>query len=105
MLQRVGLAQALMHSPSLLILDEPGDGVDPVGRRQIREILQSLEEKGVTIFLNSHLLSEVELFCNPHRNSGPRPRYVSRSLRAEDLLGILRLLDRGDPLLHLPDED
>ncbi|HWY46149.1 MAG TPA: ABC transporter ATP-binding protein [Bryobacteraceae bacterium] len=63
MLQRVGLAQALMHSPSLLILDEPSDGVDPVGRRQIREILQGLEEKGVTIFLNSHLLAEVELFC------------------------------------------
>jgi ABC-2 type transport system ATP-binding protein len=63
MLQRVGLAQALMHSPSLLILDEPGDGVDPVGRRQIRDILQALEVKGVTIFLNSHLLSEVELFC------------------------------------------
>jgi ABC-2 type transport system ATP-binding protein len=63
MLQRVGLAQALMHSPSLLILDEPSDGVDPVGRRQIREILHALEEKGVTIFLNSHLLAEVELFC------------------------------------------
>ena len=63
MLQRVGLAQALMHSPTLLILDEPSDGVDPVGRRQIREILHSLEEKGVTIFLNSHLLAEVELFC------------------------------------------
>ncbi len=63
MLQRVGLAQALMHSPTLLILDEPSDGVDPVGRRQIREILQALEEKGVTIFLNSHLLAEVELFC------------------------------------------
>jgi len=63
MLQRVGLAQALMHRPSLLILDEPGDGVDPVGRRQIRDILQELEAKGVTIFLNSHLLSEVELFC------------------------------------------
>jgi ABC-2 type transport system ATP-binding protein len=63
MLQRVGLAQALMHQPSLLILDEPGDGVDPVGRRQIRDILQGLEAKGVTIFLNSHLLSEVELFC------------------------------------------
>src|SRR6516225_296910 len=63
MLQRVGLAQALMHSPSLLILDEPGDGVDPVGRRQIRDILHALEQKGVTIFLNSHLLSEVELFC------------------------------------------
>ena len=63
MLQRIGLAQALMHSPTLLILDEPGDGVDPVGRRQIRDILHALEEKGVTIFLNSHLLSEVEMFC------------------------------------------
>ena len=63
MLQRLGLAQALIHSPKLLILDEPSDGVDPVGRRQIREILGALEEKGVTIFINSHLLVEVELFC------------------------------------------
>src|SRR5581483_6529094 len=63
MLQRLGLAQALMHSPQLLILDEPSDGVDPVGRRDIREILGALEEKGVTIFINSHLLVEVELFC------------------------------------------
>jgi len=64
MLQRVGLAQALMHEPRLLILDEPSDGVDPVGRKQIRDVLQNLEQKGVTIFLNSHLLAEVELFCH-----------------------------------------
>jgi ABC-2 type transport system ATP-binding protein len=63
MLQRVGLAQALIHSPSLLILDEPTDGVDPVGRRNIRDILTRFEEKGVTIFINSHLLAEVEMFC------------------------------------------
>jgi len=63
MLQRVGMAQALMHWPSLLILDEPTDGVDPIGRIQIRELLHTLEQQGVTIFLNSHLLSEVELFC------------------------------------------
>jgi len=63
MLQRLGLAQALIHSPSLLILDEPTDGVDPVGRRQIRDTLTRFEEKGVTIFINSHLLAEVELFC------------------------------------------
>ena len=63
MLQRLGLAQALIHSPSLLILDEPTDGVDPVGRRQIREILTRFEERGVTIFINSHLLAEVETFC------------------------------------------
>jgi ABC-2 type transport system ATP-binding protein len=63
MLQRVGLAQALMHSPKLLVLDEPSDGVDPVGRKQIRDVLHGLEQQGVTIFLNSHLLAEVELFC------------------------------------------
>ncbi len=63
MLQRVGLAQALMHSPQLLVLDEPSDGVDPIGRKQIRDILHELENQGVTIFLNSHLLVEVELFC------------------------------------------
>jgi ABC-2 type transport system ATP-binding protein len=63
MLQRVGLAQALMHSPKLLVLDEPSDGVDPIGRKQIRDILHELEAQGVTIFLNSHLLVEVELFC------------------------------------------
>jgi ABC-2 type transport system ATP-binding protein len=63
MLQRVGLAQALIHQPRILVLDEPSDGVDPVGRRHIREVLQGLEAKGVTIFINSHLLVEVELFC------------------------------------------
>lgn len=64
MLQRLGLAQALIHQPRLLILDEPTDGVDPVGRRQIRDILNSLIASGVTIFINSHLLSEVEAFCD-----------------------------------------
>ena len=63
MLQRVGLAQAIIHNPEILILDEPTDGVDPVGRRHIRDILTRLEEKGTTIFINSHLLAEVELFC------------------------------------------
>lgn len=63
MLQRLGLAQALIHRPDLLILDEPSDGVDPVGRKQIREILERLEQQGVTIFINSHLLVEVEMFC------------------------------------------
>ncbi len=63
MLQRLGLAQALIHRPRLLILDEPTDGVDPVGRRDIREILNRLIGTGVTVFINSHLLSEVESFC------------------------------------------
>jgi ABC-2 type transport system ATP-binding protein len=63
MLQRLGLAQALIHRPRLLILDEPTDGVDPVGRRDIRDILNRLTGMGVTVFINSHLLAEVELFC------------------------------------------
>jgi ABC-2 type transport system ATP-binding protein len=63
MLQRLGLAQALLHHPQLLILDEPTDGVDPAGRREIHDILNRLIAKGVTVFINSHLLSEVESFC------------------------------------------
>jgi ABC-2 type transport system ATP-binding protein len=61
MLQRVGLAQALINEPEVIFLDEPTDGVDPVGRKEIRDILKNLKNQGKTIFLNSHLLSEVEL--------------------------------------------
>ncbi len=64
MLQRLGLAQALIHKPELLVLDEPTDGVDPVGRRHVRDILDRLTGQGVTVFINSHLLSEVETFCD-----------------------------------------
>ncbi len=60
MLQRMGIAQALVSDPDLLFLDEPTDGIDPVGRREIRDLLKSLRDQGKTIFLNSHLLSEVE---------------------------------------------
>ncbi len=63
MLQRAGLAQALLNEPDLLILDEPTDGVDPVGRREIRDILVELKDEGKTVFINSHLLSEVEKVC------------------------------------------
>lgn len=63
MMQRVGLAQALLNDPDLIFLDEPTDGVDPVGRREIRDILLWLHDQGKTIFLNSHLLSEVEKVC------------------------------------------
>ena len=63
MLQRLGIAQALMHRPRLVFLDEPTDGVDPVGRREIRTLIEQLRADGVTVFLNSHLLSEVERVC------------------------------------------
>lgn len=64
MKQRVGIAQALMHDPELIFLDEPTDGVDPIGRREIRDLLQKLKAQGKTIFINSHLLGEVELICD-----------------------------------------
>ncbi|MDA7980435.1 MAG: ABC transporter ATP-binding protein [Pirellulales bacterium] len=64
MQQRLGLAQALLHDPELLILDEPTDGVDPVGRAEMREMLRSLKDRRRTILINSHLLQEVELVCD-----------------------------------------
>lgn len=64
MMQRIGLAQAMLNNPDVIFLDEPTDGVDPVGRREIREVIATLKEQGKTIFLNSHLLSEVELICD-----------------------------------------
>jgi len=64
MQQRLGLAQAFMNDPALVVLDEPTDGLDPVGRREIREVLMALRDCGKTIFLNSHLLGEVERVCD-----------------------------------------
>ncbi len=64
MMQRVGLAQALMNDPDLIVLDEPTDGVDPVGRREIRDVLVKLKAEGKTVFVNSHLLSELEMVCD-----------------------------------------
>lgn len=64
MMQRVGLAQAMVNDPDLIVLDEPTDGVDPVGRREIRDVMLSLKQKGTTVFINSHLLSELELICD-----------------------------------------
>ena len=64
MLQRIGLAQALLNDPELVILDEPTSGLDPVGRRLVRDIIRELREAGTTVFLNSHLLSEVEVTCD-----------------------------------------
>jgi ABC-2 type transport system ATP-binding protein len=64
MLQRIGLAQALLNQPELLFLDEPTSGLDPLGRRLVRDIIRQQRDAGVAIFLNSHLLSEVEVTCD-----------------------------------------
>ena len=64
MLQRIGLAQALINEPEVLFLDEPTSGLDPVGRRLVRDLIKLQRERGATVFLNSHLLGEVELICD-----------------------------------------
>lgn len=64
MLQRIGLAQALLNHPKLVFLDEPTSGLDPIGRRLVRDIIRELREQGTSIFLNSHLLSEIEVTCD-----------------------------------------
>jgi ABC-2 type transport system ATP-binding protein len=64
MLQRIGLAQALVHEPEVIFLDEPTSGLDPLGRRMVRDIIRAQRDRGATVFLNSHLLSEIEITCD-----------------------------------------
>jgi ABC-2 type transport system ATP-binding protein len=64
MLQRIGLAQALIHDPELVILDEPMSGLDPVGRKQVRDVILGLREQGKTVFFSSHILPDVEMICD-----------------------------------------
>ncbi len=64
MLQRIGLAQALVNDPRLVILDEPMSGLDPVGRREVRDLILSLKEAGKTVFFSTHILSDTELICD-----------------------------------------
>jgi ABC-2 type transport system ATP-binding protein len=64
MLQRVGLAQALINDPAIVFLDEPMSGLDPVGRREVRDLIASLRQEGKTIFMCSHILSDIEVLCD-----------------------------------------
>lgn len=64
MLQRVGLAQALINEPEIVFLDEPMSGLDPIGRREIRELIADLREKGTTVFMSTHILSDIEALCD-----------------------------------------
>ena len=81
MLQRLGLAQTLLHDPQLVILDEPTDGLDPVGRSHVRNVLQKLKQEGRTVFVNSHILQEVELVLRSRGHPGSR-RPAVRGARA-----------------------
>ena len=64
MLQRVGLAQSLINDPEIVFLDEPMSGLDPIGRREIRELIAGLREKGKTVFMSTHILSDIEALCD-----------------------------------------
>jgi ABC-2 type transport system ATP-binding protein len=86
MLQRIGLAQAMIQEPRLVILDEPTAGVDPVGSRQIRDLILKLRERGITVFLCSHLLEQVQEVCD-HVGIIFRGKMVKEG-RLEDLIAI-----------------
>jgi ABC-2 type transport system ATP-binding protein len=104
MTQRLGLALAILHRPDLVLLDEPTSALDPVGRREVRELVRELAAGGVTVFLNSHLLTEVEAVCD--RVAIVSQGRVVASGPLDDLAGAVTqlrvLLDRVDrPVLAL----
>jgi len=84
MLQRIGLAQAMLNEPELIFLDEPTSGLDPLGLRQVRDTIYRLKKAGITIFLNSHLLSEVSIVCD--RVAFIRQGRVVQTSRMSDLM-------------------
>ncbi len=86
MLQRVGLAQALLNHPAVVFLDEPTSGLDPIGRILVRDLIHDLRKEGTTVFLNSHLLSEVEVTCD-------RVVFIKRGTIIKDV--TLTELDHG----------
>jgi ABC-2 type transport system ATP-binding protein len=64
MLQRIGIAQAIVHEPKVVFLDEPMSGLDPIGRREVRDLIQSLKDQGKTVFFSTHILSDAEALCD-----------------------------------------
>jgi ABC-2 type transport system ATP-binding protein len=98
MLQRIGLAQALLNKPDLVFLDEPTSGLDPLGRRLVRDIIRDLKGKGITIFLNSHFLSEIELTCDrvAFIRLGKVVRVASLAELAQENVQIVLRIDEPD---------
>ncbi|HEX5166631.1 MAG TPA: ABC transporter ATP-binding protein, partial [Thermomicrobiales bacterium] len=92
MQQRVGLAQALLNDPSVVFLDEPTSALDPVGRLEVRTIIRALRDDGKTVFLNSHMLSEVEMVCD-------RVAIINRGHVAA--IGTVHELLRREPVVAL----
>jgi ABC-2 type transport system ATP-binding protein len=94
MLQRVGIAQALVHDPELVVLDEPMTGLDPIGRREMRDLIVELRQSGKTVFFSTHILSDVERICDRVailvggriRDVGPLPHLLSPRLQATEVV-------------------
>jgi ABC-2 type transport system ATP-binding protein len=103
MIQRLGLAQAMLNEPVLLLLDEPAVGLDPISNKEIRDVLLKLKEGGVTIFINSHLLSEIEMTCDRvailHRGHLVKMG-TKQELTAKGELVELRVEGINDALIH-----
>jgi ABC-2 type transport system ATP-binding protein len=129
MLQRIGIAQALINDPDLVVLDEPMSGLDPIGRKEIRDLILSLRREGKTVFFSTHILSDVELLCDrvaivvggTLRDCGPLDQLLSPKLISTELVvesagqktveiippdadvqaAVQRALGRGDKLVSL----
>jgi len=99
MVQRIGLAQALMHDPKLVLLDEPLSGLDPIGRKEIRDLVYALKEQGRTIFFCSHILSDVQDICD--RVAILHHGKLLKLGSLDELLGTER--DKVDVELRFPD--
>jgi ABC-2 type transport system ATP-binding protein len=99
MLQRAGLAQAILHGPDLLVLDEPFSGLDPLGRKMVRDILVDLRGRGKTIFFSSHILPDMEALCD--RTAIIRDGVVTRSVTLDEIYrlgeGTVEITARGCP--------
>lgn len=101
MLQRIGLAQSLLNEPDIVFLDEPTSGLDPIGRRLVRDIITNLRAQGTAVFLNSHLLSEVEKTCDrvAFIRGGRILQVSSLTDFEQDALQVSLRLDRSTPEL------
>jgi ABC-2 type transport system ATP-binding protein len=102
MLQRIGLAQALLNEPALVFLDEPTSGLDPLGRLLVRDMLNDLRAKGTAVFLNSHLLSEVEVTCDrvAFVKQGNVVREMALNERSDGFEVELKVAPLNAPLLN-----
>ncbi len=116
MLQRIGIGQALIADPKLVILDEPTSALDPLGRRDVRDLIRTLRARGVAVFLNSHLLSEVEMICDRVAiidrgrvvRQGPMAELVAGAMEVEVRVGgaspgVLAALEREWPRVTRPE--